>query len=612
MTIHNPRRSRFIAWFASLAVVTACAGDPIAQSQALPPPAEIASPRATTAPAPRAPWRLEGQPMAAAADPRAVDAALAMLERGGSAVDAAIAAQAVLGLVEPQSSGIGGGAFLLHYEQASGSVSAFDGRETAPAAAGPDLFLDETGKPLPRFDAVASGRSVGAPGAIAMLALAHGKYGRLPWRTLFDPAIALAENGFVVSPRLADWLTRMQGRSPLSSHPVTAAYFYPEGKPLAVGFKRDNPAYAASLRRIAAEGPAGFYRGPIAEAIIASVQEAPRPGRLTLADLAGYRARELTPLCGPYKRFKLCSMPPPSSGGVAVLSILGTLDALALPPAPPQSAESWRRFAEASRLAYADRDLYVADDAFVSVPTADLVDPRYLKTRAALIQPSGALADVAAGDPGAVLGKGSLKDGLGADRTDEAPGTSHVSIVDARGNAVALTTTIEAPFGAQRMAAGFMLNNQLTDFSLVPEIDGKPVANAPAGGKRPRSSMAPTLVFDETGALFAVAGSPGGNSIIAYVAKTLMGVLDWDLPAQAAIDLPSVIARGPSVRVETGLPGSPTIVDGLRGAGFDVRESQSEASGLHVIIARETAWEGGADKRREGVAKPARPAVSAR
>ncbi len=542
--------------------------------------------------------------MVAAADPRAVEAGLDILRQGGNAIDAAIAAHAVLGLVEPQSSGIGGGAFIVYYERATGSITVFDGRETAPAAAGPDLFLNEDGTPMGFLEAWQSGRSVGVPGQIALYQTAHETAGRAPWANLFRPAITLAEEGFIVSPRLAELLAnpRLRAVIRLGDNPVTAAYFYPDGEPLAAGTRRSNPAYAATLAAIAEEGPSVFYGGGLAAEIVAAVNEAPHPGAMTLADLGGYEVRVREALCGTLPSgYRLCSAPPPSSGGITQTAIMTLYDHLK--PAAHINADPALRlkaFVDAQRLAYADRDHYVADADFVMVPASELIDPDYLEARAAeAFLPD---APVFPGDPGVALGREPLRPLWGEDATAPGAGTTHLSVIDLEGNAVAMTATVEAAFGSSRMAGGFLLNNQLTDFSFLPEQNGKPVANAVGPGKRPRSSMSPTLVFDPEGELFMVTGSPGGNSIVAYVAKTLAGVLEWGLSAQEAVDLPNIIARGDTVAVEVDVAGGPEAAEALRGFGYEVEERRGENSGLHVIIVREDHLEGAADPRREGVA----------
>jgi gamma-glutamyltranspeptidase/glutathione hydrolase len=545
--------------------------------------------------------------MVAAANPYAVEAGLEILREGGNAIDAAIAVHTVLGLVEPESSGIGGGAFLVYYDRAKDTVTVFDGRETAPAAATSELFFKD-GKVMDFVSAWQSGRSVGVPGQIALYKAAHDASGRADWETLFEPAIRLAEDGFMVSPKLAEILAspRLRGAIRLDDNPVTAAYFYPDGEPLAAGFVRTNPAYAETLTAVAEEGPAAFYSGRIAAEIIAAVTEGPDGGAMTLEDLQAYTVAVREPVCGELQSgFKICSAPPPSSGGIAQNLIMGLYDYLK-PAASVNADESLylKAFVDAQRLAYADRDHYVADADFVSVPTAELIDPAYIKARA--LEAFAPDAKSFPGDPGIVLGKDALRPMWGEDTTTPGAGTTHISIIDLEGNAVAMTATIEAAFGSSRMAGGFLLNNELTDFALTPTKGGKPVANAPAAGKRPRSSMSPTLVFDKGGDLFMVTGSPGGNSIVAYVAKTLVGVLEWNKTAQEAAALPNIIARGDTVAVEVDVAGGPEAAEALREMGYTVEERTGENSGLHLIVVRERGLEGGADPRREGVATPIR------
>ncbi len=569
----------------------------VACQPAMTPQTGVSAPLATEpATQTRADWRLRGQGMAAAADPRAVDAAAAVLARGGHAVDAAIAAHAVLGLVEPQSSGIGGGGFMLVYNRDDDTLFFYDGRETAPAGAMPDMFMRD-GKPLRFVEAWQSGRSVGVPGAIALYKATHEAYGKRPWAELFEPAINLAENGFEVTPRLADMLPRMAQFTRLDENPGANTYFYPDGQPLGVGTMRKNPEYAATLRAVAAEGPSAFYAGPVAEAIVAAAQAEPLGGSLSLEDIAAYTVTKRYAVCVPALDHTICSSPPPGSGGVA----LGQFIQFQAQNASPDDDEAtrWAKHARALQLAYADRDHYVADADFVTVPVKDLIDPRYITAR--LAADTDMTREAQPGDPGAALHGTPYIDMWGQDPTNDAPGTTHLSIVDIYGNAVSMTMTVEAPFGSSRWAAGFLLNNELTDFSFVPTKAGKPVANAVAPGKRPRSSMSPSLVFDAKGDLFMVTGSPGGNSIISYVAKTLSAVLLWDMDAQTAVNLPNVVARGPIVRVESAYGGT-EIAALLKAKGFTVEETEGENSGLHVIIARQAAFEGGADPRREGKA----------
>ncbi|MEO0884043.1 MAG: gamma-glutamyltransferase [Pseudomonadota bacterium] len=538
--------------------------------------------------------------MVAAADPRAVEAGIEVLRAGGHAVDAAIAVHSVLGLVEPQSSGLGGGAFMVVYEKETGELTVFDGRETAPAGVGPDLFLKD-GEVMGFLDAWQSGRAAGVPGQVALYKAAHDAFGHADWASLFAEGTRLAEDGFVVSPRLASLLAneRLRGAIRLDDNSETAAYFYPDGEPLADGALRDNPEYAATLRAIAENGPEAFYTGPIAEAIVAAAGAAPDGGAMTLEDLESYQVKRRPALCGAFRSYRVCSAPPPSSGGVAENMIMGLYDRL-LPEGDVPQDEQIVTFVEAQRLAYADRDHYVADADFVAVPSEDLINPLYLDVRAG--QGGAPDATPQPGDPGEVLGRGAIIDRWGRDTTEDAPGTTHISVVDQQGNAVSMTATVEAAFGSSRWAAGFLLNNELTDFAKAPELNGKEVANAPAAGKRPRSSMSPTIVFDEAGDLFMVTGSPGGNSIIAYVAKTLVGVLDWGMTAQQASDFPNIIARGQAVNVEVDRGEGQAIADMLKARGYEVRERRGENSGLHVVVVREDGLEGGADPRREGIA----------
>jgi gamma-glutamyltranspeptidase/glutathione hydrolase len=545
--------------------------------------------------------------MVAAADPRAVRAGLDVLAAGGHAVDAAIAVHAVLGLVEPQSSGIGGGGFMLVYDRASGVMAVYDGRESAPADATGSLFLDEAGQPMGFVRAWQSGRSTGVPGAIAMYELAHKAHGRRPWESLFEPAIGLAEAGFEVSPRLAEVLAEPRLRRAMrlddADNAQASAYFYPNGEPLKAGERRANPAYARTLRAVGQKGPAAFYEGDVARAIVEAVGQGPDPGTLSLEDLKSYKALRREALCAPTRGYRICSVPPPGSGGLTQAPLLDLAGRLVMPD--PSGAVTMdariRAFVDAQRLVYADRDHYVADADQVFVPVAELLDPRYWQARAGQRELPGATPRP--GDPGAVV-KGTPYVGLwGSDVVSGAPGTTHISIVDLEGNAVSMTATVEAAFGNSRMVEGFLLNNELTDFSRVPEINGKPVANAPAAGKRPRSSMSPTLVFDKaSGELVMVTGSPGGNSIVAYVAKTLVGVLDWGLSAQEAVDFPNIIARGKTVGVEVDRGEGKAIAQMLREAGYEVEEREGENSGLHVIVVTPDGLDGAADPRREGVA----------
>ncbi|WP_342128455.1 gamma-glutamyltransferase family protein [Hydrogenophaga sp. OTU3427] len=545
----------------------------------------------------------------AAANPLATDAGYQILKAGGSAVDAAIAVQMVLTLVEPQSSGIGGGAFLLHHD--GRTTAAYDGRETAPAAADDRLFLTADGKPMVFHDAVVGGRSVGVPGTVRMLEMAHQKHGKLPWAALFQPAITLATQGFPVSPRLH---TLLAAEPHLKKDPTAAAYFYrADGTPHPVGHVLRNPELAQVLDAIARQGSRALHEGPVAQAIVDKVRRHPtNPGQLSLADLAGYAPKEREALCHdlagagqPRRDFRVCGFPPPSSGAIAVGQILGILARTPAAQLPLQdglpSADWLHSYAEASRLAFADRAQYVADPDFVAPPAGSwmsLLDPAYLTQRARLIGPQANKA-AQPGNPGGA-------------KTAHAPmpeqpeyGTSHISIVDGRGNALAMTTTIEDAFGARQMVQGFLLNNELTDFSFAPTgADGQPIANRVQPGKRPRSSMSPSLVFDkDSGQLVMSAGSPGGALIIHYTAKTLHGVLNWGLLPQQAIDLPNFGATGaPTLLEEKRFPAA--TVEALKARGHEVRE-MNMTSGLQGIARGQAhgqaIWWGGADPRREGV-----------
>ncbi|MCS6624523.1 gamma-glutamyltransferase family protein [Roseibacterium beibuensis] len=550
--------------------------------------------RATSpVPIPQAP--LARGPFVAAANPHAVEAGMAVLRRGGSAVDAAVAVQAVLGLVEPQSSGLGGGAFMMLFDASTGEVTSYDGRETAPAAATPELF-HENGRPLPFGDAVLSGRSTGVPGAVALLAMAQEEHGRLGWNELFGDAERLARDGFVVSPRLANYIA---GRSGQARTRWANAYFtQADGTRYVAGDVLRNPAYAETVAEIAAGGAEAFYEGRIAREIISTIGEGPRPGALTAADLAGYEPLERGALCRPYRIYIVCVPPPPSSG-VAVLQLLAMAELTPDILDGPASADAWTAFAQLQRLMYADRDRYVGDPAFVGVPVQGLLDPNYVAARAAQ-----APTLVGAAEPGFPPG-GVF---AGPDATREPAGTSHFVIVDAAGNAVSMTTTVESVFGSGRMAAGFFLNNQLTDFSFEPlRPDGAPAANAVAADKRPRSSMAPVIILDRDGRFLGALGSPGGTSILAYNAKALIAVLDWGLSMDEAFALPNLVARGDGFGADTERF-SADLREALAARGIALRPNASENSGLHGAIWRQGPdrvwrWDGAADDRREGVAR---------
>jgi gamma-glutamyltranspeptidase/glutathione hydrolase len=531
--------------------------------------------------------------MVVAAHPLAARAGADILKRGGSALDAAIATELVLNLVEPQSSGIGGGAFLLHFAARAGRLDAYDGRETAPAAARPERFLAASGKPLDWPEAIVSGRSAGVPGLLRLFELAHAKHGRLAWAELFAPAIGLAESGFPVSARLHALLAAEKF---LARDDAARRYFYlADGQAKSAGTLLRNPEFAAVLKAVAARGADAFYRGAIARDIAAAVRgRKVSPGDLAEADFAAYSAKSREPLCGAYRKWKVCGMPPPSSGGFAVLQILRILEGFDLRNVGPDSAQAVHLFSEAGRLAYADRNRYIADPDFVAAPLAALLDARYLSARARLIDPKRSMGRAQSGVPEGVRASFGLAEPL------ELLSTTHVSVVDAEGNAVALTASIESAFGNRQMVRGFLLNNELTDFSWVPEEGGKPVANRVEGGKRPRSSMAPTMVFDETGKLVMVIGSPGGHSIINYVARTLVNVLDWGMDIQQAIASPRMGSRNGPTELEEGTA-LEKLAPELQRMGHSVR-IRPEASGLHGILRTRDGWTGGADPRREGVA----------
>ncbi len=601
----TPTQRRFRVQFATLVLMLAACQH--APEQA------IVQPETASGITAKGGWTFREQAVAAA-NPLASEAGLDILRAGGSAVDAAIAVQMVLTLVEPQSSGIGGGAFLLHHD--GQRVQAYDGRETAPAAADERLFLGPDGKPLPFMTAVVGGRPVGVPGTVSMLALAHRAHGKLPWARLFEPAIRLAEDGFEVSPRLH---TLLAAETALRAEPVAAAYFYrPDGTPHPVGHVLKNPELAAVLRLIATQGPAALHQGPVAQAIVDKVRRHPtNPGRLSLQDLQAYMPKEREALCmdhvTPARPVRICGFPPPSSGALAVGQILGLLArtphaGLPLGPDGLPGAEALHSYMEASRLAFADRAQYVADPDYVAAPGGrweSLLDPAYLDQRARLIGPQRA-PQVTPGRPGGVR--------LAWAPMPEQPeyGTSHISIVDRYGNALAMTTTIEAGFGSRLMVTtdptrpgGFLLNNELTDFSFVPaDGQGRPVANRVEPGKRPRSSMSPTLVFDaRTGQTLMSAGSPGGALIIHFTAKTLLGTLHQDLGPQAAIDLPNFgTTGGPVMLEEKRFPAA--TVQALREKGHTVHEA-AMTSGLQALQRGEAygrpVWLGGADPRREGI-----------
>ncbi len=548
----------------------------------------LPAPAAVSAPETAATQTVE--PFVIAANPLAAKAGQEVLARGGSAIDAAIAVQAMLSLVEPQSSGVGGGAFLNYYDGKTGKLTIYDGRETAPAQASPTMFLGSDGSPLGYREAVTSGRATGVPGAVAMLALVHKEHGALDWSSLFGAAERTAEEGFVISPRLGRFLTR---GFPQLEVPDAAAYFSDaDGKRLATGDRLKNPEYAAFLKRLAASGPAALYTGSTAAKIVARTRAAPLEGRMTMADLAGYQPVKREAVCNPYRAYRVCVPPPPSSG-VAMLQLLAMLEKTDIADRGPDDPQAWFLFAEASRLMYADRDQYVADPAFVSVPVAGLLDPAYVAKRAALIGDTASAPPKAGNPPGAVQ--------AGADHTMEPAGTSHFIVRDGQGNVVSITTTVESIFGTGRMVDGFFLNNQLTDFSFSPtDAEGHPAANAVAPGKRPRSSMTPTILLDSDGKFAGAIGSAGGNSILAYVAKSLVGTIDWDLSMQQALALPNLVARGAAIGGEVD-EFAPGVVAGLATRGIDLKPGQGEDSGVHAVMIRDGKVDGGFDPRREGL-----------
>ena len=540
--------------------------------------------------------------MAAAANPLAAEAGREILRQGGSSVDAVIAMQMVLNLVEPQSSGIGGGAFLVQYDASHKDITTYDGRETAPAEATPDMFLDADGRSPPYPEARLGGRAVATPGLLRMLQMAHRDYGRLPWERLFEPAMRLAQSGFVVSPRLHQLIT---DNPQLRDMPGAAAYFFhPDGTPRAVGERLDNPAFFETLRLIANGGADAFYHGQIARAVVAAVDDpkAQGPhghaGRLSLADLALYRAVKRDPVCVIYRGLHVCGMGPPSSGGIAVGQILGILDHFTLRDLSPGSLEAVHLISEASRLAFADRTRYLADDDFVPVPIKALVNPAYLKRRADLISPTRTMGRAAAGRLGRHTGWAPDVDSV------EAPSTSHLTAVDAAGNATSMTTTIEGAFGSSLFVRGFLLNNEMTDFSRQPAVNGAPSINRIEPGKRPLSSMAPTIVTDRRGRLVMTIGSPGAARIIPYVVQSLIAVIDWRLNIQAAVSLPHFVNMNGPTELEEGTP----IVDlapALKELGYEV-DIRPETSGLQgIVVLRhgdKVRYIGGADPRREGEA----------
>ena len=538
-----------------------------------------------------APLLAHAQGMVSAADPRAAAAGVEILREGGSATDAAIATMLALNVVEPQSSGIGGGSFLVLYDAKTRATTTVDGRETAPMAADDHWFYDAAGKPLSHFAAVPGGRSVGVPGALRAMALAHRKSGKLAWAKLFAPAIRLARDGFDVSPRLNNSLTQFTGHVDPA---YRAKFFGSDGKPLPAGTRVRNAEQAALLERIASQGPDSFYVGPQAAKIVAAVNGAARnPSKMTAGDLASYDAKERPVLCGHYRGYKVCSMGPPSSGGVTVLMILAQLERFDMAKLGKDSPAAWHLFAESSRLAYADRDLYLGDPDFVTVPLKGLLDRGYMARRSALIDPAKTMASVSAGTPPGAPKRVPAK-------VQEVAGTTDLAVSDAAGNVVEVTTTVEGPFGSGLTVDGTILNNQLTDFDIVPVKDGYLVANRVEGGKRPRSSMAPTIVFGPDGKVRLAVGAAGGSTIIAQVAKAIIGVIDWKLSAQDAIGLGLLYAPGKTAIAEQGTQ-LDAMLPALRALGEDVRPAPLglKANAIERVAGR---WVGAADPRSEGVA----------
>ncbi|MBT8417314.1 MAG: gamma-glutamyltransferase [Silicimonas sp.] len=532
--------------------------------------------------------------MVAAANPLAVDAGARVLAEGGTAADAMVAVQAVLGLVEPQSSGLGGGAFLVWHDGTSGDITTLDGRETAPLDATPTLFQNESGEPLGFFDAVVGGRSVGVPGTPALMETAHDLWGNSDWAGLFSEAITLADDGFTVSPRLAALVEDDSDR--LSTFGPTRDYFLPGGTPIAEGDTLTNPAYAATLRAIAALGADAFYTGHIAEGIVATVRTTSgNPGVMTMTDLALYQVHQRPAVCVDYRGNEVCGMGPPSSGALTVGQILGMVGQYDLATLGPDSAEAWRLIGDASRLAFADRGRYMADSDFVPMPTAGLVAPAYLADRANLLAGDDALPEVAPGNP-----EWDHAQLWADDVSIEFPSTSHISIVDAYGNALSMTTTIENGFGSRLMApGGFLLNNELTDFSFETHSDGVPIANRVEPGKRPRSSMAPTIVR-RNGDPILVVGSPGGSRIIGYVAQAIIAHLDWGMDVQQAVAMPHLVNRFGTYDLEAGTSAA-DLEGGLQALGYETN-IRDLTSGLHAIAVTPGGLSGGADPRREGIA----------
>lgn len=565
--------------FKPLLAAVALAGLAACAPRAALPPAAAPVP---VAPAP-APAK-ERQAFVAAAHPLAVEAGLEVLRKGGSAVDAAVAVQAMLSLVEPQSSGLGGGAFMVHYDARSTKITVYDGRETAPAGATPDMLLGPDGKPLSFFTAVVSGRATGVPGVVRMLGVAQAQHGKLDWKDLFGDVVRTADQGFTVTDRLADMIA---SRAPQARGTDAVAYFRNErGEQIKAGDTLRNPAYAAFVRRLAAQGPDALYKGETARRIVARLREGELASSMTEADIAGYRPVVRPAVCNGYRVYLLCAPPPPSSG-VGLLQLMAIIERTDIGSRGPNDPIAWVKYAEASRVMYADRDAYVGD--VPTVPVKGMLDPAYVASRAALVADRAGPPPQPGTPPGAVTAR--------IDATNEVAGTSHFIVIDGEGNAVSMTTTVESLFGSGRMVDGFFLNNQMTDFSFVPEGP-----NAIAPGKRPRSSMVPTIILNPDHSLAGAIGSPGGNAILAYVSKALVGIVEWNLPVADAIALPNLVARGSSFNGEAS-KFAPPILAAMAERGVTVRGGSGENSGLHGVMLRNGGFDGGADPRRDGVAR---------
>ncbi|HEY0149434.1 MAG TPA: gamma-glutamyltransferase [Allosphingosinicella sp.] len=547
-----------------------------------------------TAPAPQGSAAATRAPgMVSAADPRAAQAGREILDAGGSAADAALATLLALTVVEPQSSGIGGGGFLVYHDEGRDRLSTYDGREEAPAAAGPQWFYGPDGKPLSTREAVPGGRSVGVPGNIRMMALAHRKHGKVAWAKLFGPAIRLAREGFAVTPRLHRSLTGVKDLA-ASTAWGRSTFYGEDGQPKPVGTLVKNPELAAFLEGVASRGPEWFYTGPNAVALVRTVNTAPRnPSKMVKGDLAAYQAQERAPVCGMYRQHRICGMGPPSSGGTTVFAILKQIERFDMAALGPNNPQSWHLLAESMRLAYADRERYLADPDHVRVPVAGLTDTGYLRQRGELIQTDRAMAKVEAGTPPGAM---NVMSGV----TAEVPQTSHFVAVDRDGNVASLTSTIEGPFGSGLTVNGYFLNNELTDFSIVPDVNGIPVANRVEPGKRPRSSMAPTIVYGPDGEVRLAVGAAGGATIIVQVAKAIVAVVDWKMSAQEAIALPVIMGIGNQVRIERG-SALEAMAPALRALGHNISitEPTFKANAIERVGGR---WLGAADPRSEGAA----------